>query len=485
MYQRKISVWNTVDWFTILLYAVMVMAGWFSIYASSYNFDNAGMFDLSTRAGMQLIWIGTSLVLGFVLLLIDRDWYELFSIWIYAIIVALLMFTIVFAPEIKGSRSWLVIVPGVLQVQPAEFSKFATALLLARILSVYKFDISNFWRTVLIFAVVFLPMILILLQKETGSALVFMALFVVLYREGMPGGILFAGFAAVLFFVLGVRFGETNITEHTPMGMFLVFSLIIVLMLCILYAYPKGRHHIKNLLLVIFLATVISSILYIVYPFNICWALGIVIAVFAVYLLYLYLLYRASTYLWAVIFAISSIAFFFSVNYVFEEVLQPHQRIRIQVSLGIVDDPIGAGYNVNQSKIAIGSGGVLGKGHLNGTQTKLKYVPEQDTDFIFCTIGEEQGFVGSSIVIILFLVLILRLIYLAEKQRSVFNRVYGYSVASIIFFHLFVNVGMVIGITPVIGIPLPFFSYGGSSLWAFTILLFIFLKLDDSKMNLK
>ncbi|MCC8147328.1 MAG: rod shape-determining protein RodA [Bacteroidales bacterium] len=481
MSYRKISIWNTVDWWTIALYLILVIGGWFSIYTSTYDFDQPGMFDLSTRTGMQLLWIGSSLLIGFSLLLIEKDWYELFSVWIYALVILLLIATIFLAPEIKGSRSWLVIVPGVLQVQPAEFAKFATALVLARVLSLYKFDITHWKRTLLIFGIIILPMILILLQKETGSALVFLAFFLVLYREGMPGAILFSGFAAILFFVLAIRFGEDVWAGNTPVGIFLVLISILIFMLIILYNYRKGRHHAKYIVIGLLVVGAISGGIYSFFPFNLCWVAGGAVVLVVLYLLYLFLNYRASTYLWAAVFALASVVFLYSVDYVFDEVLEPHQRIRIQVTLGTIDDPSDAGYNVNQSKIAIGSGGLTGKGFLNGTQTKLKYVPEQDTDFIFCTIGEEKGFVGASVVLLLFLILILRLIYLAERQRSTFNRVYGYSVASIIFFHLTVNIGMVIGITPVIGIPLPFFSYGGSSLWAFTILLFIFLRLDGAR----
>lgn len=479
---RKTNIWNTVDWLTIGLYFVLVIAGWFSIYAATYDFDQPGMFDLSGRTGMQMIWIASSLILGFSLLMIESDFYEIFSFWIYSFIILLLIVTIIapeaIVPNIKGSRSWIVLGP--VRIQPAEFAKFATALALSRVLSVFRFDMKNLRRTMVVFGLILLPMLLIFLQKETGSALVFLAFFLVLYREGMPGAILFSGFVAILFFVIVVRFGG-ELWNITPLGEFIVLSLIIILMLIILFSYRKGKHHLPVILYGIGGISLMGAITYYFYPYNLCWVAGLIIVGISIYMIYLYLNYRASTYLWICIFAIASVAFLYSADYVFDEVLKPHQRIRIQVSLGVVDDPGGAGYNVNQSKIAIGSGGLTGKGFLNGTQTKLKYVPEQDTDFIFCTIGEEKGFIGASLVIIFFIVLILRLIYLAERQRSTFNRVYGYSVACILFFHLAVNIGMVIGITPVIGIPLPFFSYGGSSLWAFTILLFIFLRLDGAR----
>jgi rod shape determining protein RodA len=298
----------------------------------------------------------------------------------------------------------------------------------------------------------------------------------------MPGAVLFSGFAAVLFFVLSVRF-STDIWHVTPVGELLGLSCIVLFVIGLLYNYPKGRGNVKLIIYVTLGVCAVSAIVSAFETFNWCWALLLLIVFLIVYFLILFIKYRASTYMWIILFALCSVGFLYSVDYVFDEVLEPHQKIRIEVALGMVDDPSGAGYNVNQSKIAIGSGGITGKGYLNGTQTKLKYVPEQDTDFIFCTIGEEKGFIGSAAVLILFLILIVRLIFLAERQKSIFNRVYGYIVASILFFHLAINIGMVTGITPVIGIPLPFFSYGGSSLWAFTILLFIFLRLDASRSD--
>jgi rod shape determining protein RodA len=438
------------------------------------------MVDLSGRAGMQMIWILSSLLIGFSLLMIESDWYDVFAFWIYVIVMLLLVVTIFVAPDIKGSRSWLVLGP--VRLQPAEFAKFATALAVSKVMSVYKFELLNLRSMASLLGLIFLPALLILLQKETGSALVFLAFFLVLYREGMPGAILFSGFIAVLFFVLGIRFA-TDMWNNTPVGEFLILDVIIISIVGLVYNYVKGRENVKYLLYALLGVCVVSSIVYQFIPFNLCWAALLLIVGFVFFLVFLFIKYRAFHYLWFCLFAIFSLGFLYSVDYVFDEVLEPHQQTRIQVALGVIDDPSGAGYNVNQSKIAIGSGGIAGKGYLNGTQTKLKYVPEQDTDFIFCTIGEEKGFIGSVVVMILFLVLILRLIFMAERQRSTFHRVYGYSVAGILFFHLAVNIGMVIGITPVIGIPLPFFSYGGSSLWAFTILLFIFLRLDASRSD--
>ena len=330
---------------------------------------------------------------------------------------------------------------------------------------------------------ILLPMMLIILQKETGSALVYLAFFLMLYREGMPGVVLFSGLCAVIYFVVGVRFDQVFIADTpTPIGEFAVLSMVLLFAGGMVWVYKKRWEPVRNIIgvsvLVLFLSYLVSE--YII-PFNLVWVQWILCLCTIIYLTYLWLSGRQRSYLLIGLFALGSIGFLYSSNYVFDNVLEPHQQIRIKVLLGMEQDLTGAGYNVNQSKIAIGSGGLLGKGFLNGTQTKLKYVPEQDTDFIFCTIGEEQGFVGSSVVLLLFLTLILRLIALSERQPSVFGRVYGYSVVSILLFHLFINVGMVLGLTPVIGIPLPFFSYGGSSLWGFTILLFIFLRIDAGR----
>ena len=480
MSYRKISIWNTIDWLTIVLYLIMVLAGWFSIYAASYDFDQTSIFDYSGRAGKQMVWMLTSIVLIFVILLIESEWYEIFAYWIYFLIILLLIATIFLARDIKGSHSWLEIGP--ISLQPAEFAKFATTLALARMMGAYKFNLLEVGNFIKVLGLIFLPVILILLQKETGSALVFFAFFLVLYREGMSGHIIFSGFCAIFFFIVAITYRDV-FWHGTPVGMFVVLVFIIGVILKLLYDYEKVRNHHKLLLYILPGLLIIAIGVSYVIDFDLSWvALGM-IGFLILYFLFHFVKYRARNYIFITLFAVFSSGFLYSVDYVFDEVMKPHQQVRIQVTLGIIDDPRGAGYNVNQSKIAIGSGGIFGKGYLNGTQTKLKYVPEQDTDFIFCTIGEEKGFLGASFILILFLILIVRLIFLAERQKAVFNRIYGYSVAFIIFFHLAINIGMVIGITPVIGIPLPFFSYGGSSLWAFTILLFVFLRLDASRRD--
>ena len=321
------------------------------------------------------------------------------------------------------------------------------------------------------------------MQKETGSALVYASLIFMLYREGMTGLILFAGLCSIVYFVVGVKYSGM-LWGSTPVGEVLVLALIVLVIIGMIAYFYKDSVVVRNLLLLSASVSVICYLLSVLgISFNWVYVILSLIFLSSLYIVFLYLQSRNTKLLLTLCFAIASVVFLFSVNYVFTDIMEPHQQTRIKVALGMEDDPRGAGYNVNQSKIAIGSGGLWGKGFLNGTQTKLKYVPEQDTDFIFCTIGEEEGFWGASLVVILFFALIIRIIQIAERQRSVFGRVYGYCVASILFFHLAINVGMVIGLCPVIGIPLPFFSYGGSSLWGFTILLFTLLRIDAGRLE--
>lgn len=475
---RKTEIWKSVDWFTIMLYVLMVIAGWFSICGASYEFDNVSLFDVSGRAGSQLLWMGLSVVLIFVILMLESDFFDIFANLIYVAVILLLIATIFLAPDIKGSRSWLVMGP--IRLQPAEFAKFATALVIARFMNSYGFKLTTCKNFAITLLLIFLPMVCILLQKETGSALVYLAFFLMLYREGMSGYILLAGVCAVVFFVTGMKFSDV-MAGATPLGELIVSCFILLITMGLVGVVRRDGPALRLMLITIasvfFLGYIVSLFMLVNFAGI---AMGLVV-LSAFYLIYLSMRNWVWHYVLIAVFALGSLAFLFSVDYVFTDILEPHQQIRIKVSLGLEDDPSGAGYNVNQSKIAIGSGGFSGKGFLNGTQTKLKYVPEQDTDFIFCTVGEEQGFLGATAVLILFCIFILRLIVLSERQGSSFGRVYGYSVASIFFFHLAINVGMVTGLTPVIGIPLPFFSYGGSSLWGFTILLFIFLRLDASR----
>ena len=467
-----------IDWWTVLFYVLLVVAGWFSICGASYEFDNAGLFDPSGRPGMQLVWMGLSVALIFVILMLESEVYDVFAYLMYAAVILLLVVTIFIAPDIKGSHSWLVLGP--VRLQPAEFAKFATALAVAKRMGTYGFKLTTPKNFLSVLALIFLPMLCILLQKETGSALVYLAFFLMLYREGMSGYILLAGVCAVAFFVLSMKFSGV-LLGATALGELIVSCLILLLVIGLVWIERRDKWAVRILsgaVAVAFLGGWVASFFM---PVNYAWiAIGVLLASVG-YLVFLSIRNWVWHYVLIAAFALGSLAFMYSVDYVFTDILEPHQQVRIRVALGLEDDPTGAGYNVNQSMIAIGSGGLTGKGFLNGTQTKLKYVPEQDTDFIFCTVGEEEGFVGTTLVLLLYGAFILRLIVLAERQTSVFSRVYGYSVASIFFFHLAINIGMVIGLTPVIGIPLPFFSYGGSSLWGFTILLFVFLRLDASR----
>lgn len=454
--------------------------GVFSVYAASYDFDNASLFDFNEFSGKQILWIGLSLLLGCVILLTDYRVYKIYAYPIYGIVIAILIATIFLAPNIKGSHSWLVLGP--VSLQPAEFGKFATALCLAKLFDSYNFvlnaKLSNYFRALII---IFLPVICILLQNETGSALVYFSFVFVLYREGMSGLVLFAILCAITIFVVAVKFTEP-LVMGIPAGEFTVFLLISLIFICMLLFYCKDQEIGRNVLFGFVGAGIIAAVLSLFgVGINGAWFFLGLLGTGIIYTMIMMFRHRIGKYLITISFVLVSIGFMYSVNYVFGNVLEPHQQLRIKVALGIEDNIMGAGYNVNQSKIAIGSGGLTGKGFLNGTQTKLKYVPEQHTDFIFCTIGEEEGFIGATIVLMLYLCLILRIIHLAERQRTAFERVYAYCVVSILIFHLGINVGMVIGLCPVIGIPLPFFSYGGSSLWGFTILLFILLRLDAAR----
>lgn len=475
------SMMKSVDWFTVGIYLALVVLGWISICGASYDYGDMDFFSLETRAGKQLLWIACSLGLGFVILMLEDRIYDLFAYLFYAAMMILLLVTPFLAEDTKGSYSWLKF--GSVSLQPAEFAKFATALALAKFIDMSGFTINRLKYSVPVVGMILLPMILIVLQRETGSALVYLAFFLMLYREGMPGSILFTGICAVVYFVVGIRFSHDLMPDGcTYVGEFAVLSLVTILSAVLVHVYCQ-KMKVVSYILLYGIGSIILAFLFSLYiiPFDLTWFLYLECAVLVVYLLWLSFRERLMNYFYIAVFTIGSICFLYSADYVFEKVLERHQRVRIEVLLGMEEDLAGAGYNVNQSKIAIGSGGLLGKGFLNGTQTKLKYVPEQDTDFIFCTVGEEQGFLGSALVLFLFMTLILRLIVLSERQHTRFGRVYGYCVLSVLFFHLFINVGMVLGLTPVIGIPLPLFSYGGSSLWGFTILLFVFLRIDAGR----
>ena len=451
------------DWLTVLLVLIIMVCGWFSICGASANVENVDLFSFATRPGKQMVWILCAVALGAVVLFINQNFLNSYAYIIYIVLLLLLLVTIFVAKDTKGSRSWLNLGP--VSLQPAEFAKFATALALAKFVDRFDFNPSQMSDLLKACAVFVVPMFLIVCQNETGSALVYLAFLLVLYREGMTGSVLFSP----------LNFGD----QPFQVGTWLVLSIIQLLLPLMIWLMSKNRNFSLTVFgigiggMLIGLAVSLSIV-----PFKVTWLQIGLIAVTSVYIIFRAVKDMVRKYILVAVFAIGSVGYLLSVDYAFNQILQPHQRTRINVILGLEDDPKGAGYNVNQSLIAIGSGGLTGKGFMKGTQTKLKYVPEQDTDFIFCTVGEEQGFKGSVFVLLLYLGLLLRLIVLAERQSSVFGRVYGYSVVCILLFHLFINIGMVLGITPVIGIPLPFFSYGGSPLWGFTILLAVFLRID-------
>jgi len=475
------SVLKSIDWWTILIYIALLSFGWVSVCGASYTYGDTDLLSLNTRSGMQVVWIGTSLMLGLFLLLLDDRFYEAFAYLLFGLLLLLLFATIFNPHTIKGSRSWLVMGP--LRLQPAEFAKFATALALAKFMSKYGYDLHKPKDLLITLAIIFVPMLCIVGQRETGSALVYLAFFLMLYREGMTGSVLFTGVAMVVYFVIGIRYAEPSLfNTPTSIGKFVVFLLIQVFSASMIGIYCHNKREAWQCIGLCFSVTLVCLLLSVyVIPFNLFWVQLTLCILLILYLIWKSLDTRIRNYLWIAGFTCGSILFFSSAEYALNNILENHQRTRINVLLGLEEDLKGAGYNVHQSEIAIGSGGLEGKGFLNGTQTKLKYVPEQATDFIFCTVGEEEGFVGAAGVLVLFLALILRLIHLSERQTSVFGRVYGYCVLSVFLFHVFINVGMVLGLTPVIGIPLPFFSYGGSSLWGFTLLLFIFLRIDAGR----
>jgi rod shape determining protein RodA len=403
---------------------------------------------------------------------------------LYGLIVLLLIVTVFVAEDIKGSRSWLPLGP--FKFQPAEFSKFITALALAKVMGHPQFRLKSLQSYAIVASMILLPMLIIVAQSETGSALVFLSFVFMLYREGLPGLIPALGFCAIVLFVVVLRFSVIDLfgVEGSSMGLFLGLLLAYIIMLIFLRVYQYDKKH----LLVLFLAPIgifalTLSIFKLVVRFNFVYVMIAIVVLAAVYMLVLAYLKWRRTYLFIGLFLLGSLGYCFSIEYIFDEVLQSHQQKRIHLLLGMADDPTGIGYNTNQARIAIGSGGFWGKGFLQGTQTKLKYVPEQDTDFIFCTVGEEWGFVGSVGMLLVYLLFLYRLITIAERQDTRFARVYGYGVVGIFAIHLFINVGMVLGLVPVIGIPLPFFSYGGSSFLSFTILLFLFLKIDTMRIE--
>jgi len=458
------------DWISVFLYLVLIILGWLNIYAAVYSDEHQSIFDMGQRYGKQLIWIIAGVILAIMVLTVDSKFFAAFATHIYIITVLLLVAVLIFGREVNGARAWFEF--GNVALQPAELGKFATNLAIAKCISQFDFKIQKLRSYLMLGAIIALPAILIIMQNDTGSALVFAVFILVFFREGLSGMVLFWGFAAAALFILSLLLDE--------------FKLLLFLLSISVAAYGVLRLSIKEALIGLF---TIGGTFGFIWLINMILGLGgtpiqlllITTCIMALLFIAYGFIYHIKQVWRILLFFVFAIAISMSVNYFYKNVLIIHQRNRIDEVLGIKTDKLGAGYNVNQSKIAIGSGGITGKGFLNGTQTKYNFVPEQSTDFIFCTVGEEWGFVGSTVVVGLFLLLLIRLITLAERQRSQFSRVYGYGVACILFFHIAINISMTIGLAPVIGIPLPFFSYGGSSLWAFTILLFIFLRLDASR----
>ena len=418
--RKTIEIFGKIDGITILLYLFLVSFGWMNIYASMYNDDiTTSVFDLSTKYGKQLLFIGISLFVAFVILIIDWRFFDTLSFVLYGITIISLIAVLFFAKETGGANSWFKI--GNFKIQPSEFAKFTTSLALAKMFSLNKQNLFSFRSMIRNYTIILIPFFLIILQNDMGTALVFTSFILVFYREGLSGNVLIV--LLVLFALV-------------------LFSLLI---------YPW------------IVAVFFTSLIFIIYYFS---------------------SNRVRSLKVSSIVAIISNGIIFSTGYLYNHLLSPHQIERINILIGKDFDPQNAGYNLIQSKIAIGSGGFFGKGFLHGTQTRFDFVPEQSTDFIFCTIGEEWGFLGSFIFLLVFTTLLLRIIFLAEKQKSQFCRVYGYSVACILFIHLIINISMTIGLAPIIGIPLPFMSYGGSSLVSFTILIFIFLNLNSYRMDI-
>ncbi|WP_017730034.1 rod shape-determining protein RodA [Nafulsella turpanensis] len=408
-----------VDWLLVILYAVLVILGWLNIYASVYDAGlGLSIFNMELNSGKQLMWIGITMVVILLIFLLDLNFFTTFSYIFYGI-TFLMLIGVLFMPEVNGAKAWFQI--GAVKIQPAEFAKFTTALVVAKYMNDYNIKFTSLKDYAVVFGIILLPMAVIMLQPDAGTFLVFCSFFIAFYREGMNPTIIVLGLIAIAIFVLTLLINQ--------------LYLIIGTVVCGLLIIGIAARTLKKAL------TVVAG-------------MGLIVGVI------------------------------YSVDLIINNVLMPHQQKRIQVLINPNIDPLGDGWNVTQSKIAIGSGGLFGKGFLEGTQTKFDFVPEQSTDFIFCTIGEEHGWLGSLLLIVLFMVLLLRIIYVAERQKYRLARIYGYCVAGILFFHFMINVGMTIGLFPVIGIPLPFFSYGGSSLLSFTILLFIFIKLDAHRMQI-
>ncbi len=476
--QNSESKGKRIDFWLIAFWLFLVIAGWLNIYSAVYTEEHSSIFDFSQRYGMQFLWITASLIVGLLIIyVINPSTYSVLSPGLYIVMLALLLAVSFLGKEVHGSKSWFDL--GAFAFQPAEFSKITTSLLLAYTMSIYGFSLKKPSDAIKSALIVFVPILLIIMEKETGSALVYMGFILVFYMEGLAGWVIILGLSIIALFVITLKFSPLVAVICTASAATLIRSFIrrefmqtaimlpIIVLLCFLPSLSETKFFsfLNNLNLEIWALIILSPIL-------ILWIKSL-----------LFSKSKGEKYLFFSV--LCAVLMIFSVNYIFDNVLQPHQRGRIEEQLGITNDPHGLGYNVHQSKIAIGSGGFTGKGFLNGTQTKYNFVPEQSTDFIFCTVGEEWGFLGSIAIIVVYLSLIIRIILLASKNKDGFSKIYGYCIASIFTMHVLINLGMTMGLVPVIGIPLPLLSYGGSSMISFTILLFIFIRLDMERQNNK
>lgn len=455
------------DWVTVILWLAMMIMGWLNIYAAVYNEQHTSIFDMSQRYGKQLIFIIAALVLAVFVMVTDNKLWFFFAWFIYGFFILLLVLVLVVGKEINGAKAWFGV--GAFSIQPSEFAKFATGLALASYLN-SKRQATGTRQMIAATAIIIAPVLLIAVQPDMGSVVTYFAFFIVLYREGMSIWVFVTAILAVTLFLLSLILGNLPVA----IGLLVVAAIAMLVTSGYMMTLKAGA---------VMAAAGGLAFLLGNYLFDLDAVLIIVLAVFLAGVIYAWFIYRLKLVSQTIIYAflLGGLLYLFTVDYAFREILKPHQQTRINIMLGMEADPFGEGYNLNQSLISIGSGGFAGKGYLNGTQTKFKFVPEQSTDFIFCTVGEEWGFIGSTVVIGLFVWLLLRLLMMAERQRTTFVRAYGYGVFGLFLVHFFVNIGMTIGVMPVIGIPLPFFSYGGSSLWGFTILLFIFLRLDAGR----
>ncbi len=468
--KRQANIVADIDWVAVILYLILITFGWLNVFAVNYSPADGSFFNLSHRYTSQLLWIFLSFIVVLLIFIFDSRFFSFIAYPVYGLAIFMLLLVLIIGTVVHSSKSWIVLGP--VSIQPSEFAKFATILVLAKYLSGFNFKITRTKDILITLVLAFFPALLILAQTDFGSAIVFGILVLVMYREGLPGAILIFIGAFVLIFL-----GTLILPQ---------FTLIIILSLVALaiagFVLKRPKYMIISLAITIAIIVLASIMKYLgIYTLDKYYVLLLIVGILCMVGFLYALRNKIRPLIYIIILLIGSIGFTYSVDYVFHNVMKEHQRNRVNVMLGLKSDPYGYEYNLRQSKIAIGSGGFAGKGFMQGTQTKFRFVPEQSTDFIFCTVGEEWGFLGALGLIGIYVGLLIRLLVLAERQRSKFSRIYGYGVVSILFFHFAVNIGMTIGLFPVIGIPLPFLSYGGSSFLTFTAMLFVFIRLDSSR----